>query len=45
MLQKDAKTPDTIDLIAEVKYDGERTQVHYQNGQVNLFSRNFESQN
>lgn len=34
-----------IDLIAEIKYDGERTQIHYENGEVNLFSRNFESQN
>jgi len=35
----------TVDIIAEIKYDGERTQIHYQNGEVNLFSRNFESQN
>ena len=34
-----------LDLILEVKYDGERTQIHYNNGEVNLFSRNFESQN
>jgi len=34
-----------IDIIAEVKYDGERTQIHYSGGEVNLFSRNFDSQN
>ena len=34
-----------VDIIAEIKYDGERTQVHYSKGKVNLFSRNFESQN
>ena len=33
------------DLIVEVKYDGERTQIHFENGKVNLFSRNFDSQN
>ena len=34
-----------VDLVAEIKYDGERTQIHYENGEVNLFSRNFDSQN
>ena len=36
---------DTLDIFAEIKYDGERTQIHYENGVVSLFSRNFESQN
>ena len=32
-----------IDIIVEIKYDGERTQIHYENGKVNLYSRNFDS--
>ena len=40
-----AKDSDKVDVIAEVKYDGERTQIHYHNGEVNLYSRNFENQN
>lgn len=39
------KSETHADLIAEIKYDGERTQIHYQNGKINLFSRNFDSQN
>lgn len=34
--------PDKSDLIVEVKYDGERTQIHYENGIINLYSRNFD---
>eukprot|EP00356_Strombidium_inclinatum_P015208 CAMPEP_0170481522 /NCGR_PEP_ID=MMETSP0208-20121228/1937_1 /TAXON_ID=197538 /ORGANISM="Strombidium inclinatum, Strain S3" /LENGTH=234 /DNA_ID=CAMNT_0010754243 /DNA_START=654 /DNA_END=1358 /DNA_ORIENTATION=- len=34
-----------IDVTAEVKYDGERTQIHYKDGTVNLFSRNHKIQN
>jgi DNA ligase 1 len=33
------------DLICEIKYDGERTQIHYNDGEINLFSRNFDNQN
>ena len=40
-----ASGDEVVDIIAEVKYDGERTQIHYDNGEVNLFSRNFDSQN
>lgn len=40
-----ASGDEVVDIIAEVKYDGERTQIHYENGEVNLFSRNFDSQN
>jgi ATP-dependent DNA ligase len=31
-------------LVAEFKYDGERTQIHYSGGKVKLFSRNCDSQ-
>jgi len=37
--------PSKVDIIAEIKYDGERTQIHYRDGVVNLFSRNHKVQN
>lgn len=33
------------ELVAEYKYDGERTQIHFDGEQVNMFSRNFDTQN
>jgi DNA ligase 1 len=32
-------------VIVEVKYDGERTQIHYKDKKVDMFSRGFEVQN
>lgn len=35
----------SVKILAEYKYDGERTQIHFDGQKVNLFSRNFELQN
>lgn len=43
--QKRDKEKKPLDLIAEIKYDGERSQIHYDGKTVNLYSRNFTSQN
>ena len=54
MLGKPAKDPkealknlkkflsDDAMILAEYKYDGERTQIHFDGNTVNLYSRNFD---